>query len=67
VLNKLHPGIIQAASVNRRYSSKMSAWRERENIAMFLQGCRRLGIHPSALFETDDLYVFGEGEEKKEK
>lgn len=38
------------------YSDTMGPWRERENISLFLQACRRLGVSECSLFCSEDLY-----------
>ncbi|GAM18668.1 hypothetical protein SAMD00019534_018430 [Acytostelium subglobosum LB1] len=49
-INKLKPGTVTYINTG------MSSFKQMENIANYLNGCRSLGLKPSDLFNTSDLY-----------
>ena len=51
VLNAIVPGIIPKINENSKLPHV-----ERENIALFLMGCRSLGLTEQMLFNVEDLY-----------
>ncbi|OQR94365.1 hypothetical protein ACHHYP_01431 [Achlya hypogyna] len=52
----LAPNEANPTPIARSYTKLLAPWKERENISIFLNDCRMLGMADSSMFCTDDLY-----------